>query len=130
MTELKVDATLENLERVLSFVEERLETCSCSMKTIMQIQIAVEEIYVNIASYAYKEKKGEAIIKIETDQEVPQVSLTFEDYGDPYNPDITLSAEERKIGGLGIYLVKKSMDKVEYKYQDGKNIFTIKKNLK
>ena len=120
MTELKVDATLENLERVLSFVEERLETCSCSMKTIMQIQIAVEEIYVNIASYAYKEKKGEAIIKIETDQEVPQVSLTFEDYGDPYNPllkedpDITLSAEERKIGGLGIYLVKKSMDKVEY----------------
>lgn len=86
MTELKVDATLENLERVLSFVEERLETCSCSMKTIMQIQIAVEEIYVNIASYAYKEKKGEAIIKIETDQEVPQVSLTFEDYGDPYNP--------------------------------------------
>ena len=60
MTELKVDATLENLERVLSFVEERLETCSCSMKTIMQIQIAVEEIYVNIASYAYKEKKGSA----------------------------------------------------------------------
>ena len=102
MTELKVDATLENLERVLSFVEERLETCSCSMKTIMQIQIAVEEIYVNIASYAYKEKKGEAIIKIETDQEVPQVSLTFEDYGDPYNPllkedpDITLSAEYRR----------------------------------
>ena len=135
MTELKVDATLENLERVLSFVEERLETCSCSMKTIMQIQIAVEEIYVNIASYAYKEKKGEAIIKIETDQEVPQVSLTFEDYGDPYNPllkedpDITLSAEERKIGGLGIYLVKKSMDKEETmeikKMQDGDNLTIV-----
>ena len=74
-------------------------------------------------------------MKIETDEEPPQVSLTFEDYGEPYNPllkedpDITLSAEERDIGGLGIYLVKKSMDKVEYEYRDGKNIFTIKKNL-
>ena len=79
MTDLKVDATLENLTRVLDFVEEKLEMCNCSMKTIMQIQIAVEEIYVNIASYAYKEKKGEAIVKIETDEEPPQVSLTFED---------------------------------------------------
>ena len=135
MREKTVQATLENLDEVMAFVEEQMEVYHCSMKMQMQIAVAVEEIYVNIASYAYREQKGNARIRVQSGGDPLQISITFEDDGIPYNPllkedpDITLSAEERKIGGLGIYIVKKSMDQVEYQYQNGKNILTIRKDI-
>ena len=135
MREKTVQATLENLDEVMAFVEEQMEVYHCSMKMQKQIAVAVEEIYVNIASYAYREQKGNARIRVQSGGEPLQIIITFEDDGIPYNPllkedpDITLSAEERKIGGLGIYIVKKSMDQVEYHYQNGKNILTIRKDI-
>ena len=135
MREKTVQATLENLDEVMAFVEEQMEVYHCSMKMQMQIAVAVEEIYVNIASYAYREQKGNARIRVQSGGEPLQIIITFEDDGIPYNPllkedpDITLSAEERKIGGLGIYIVKKSKDQVEYHYQNGKNILTIRKDI-
>lgn len=135
MREKTVQATLESLDEVMAFVEEQMEVYHCSMKMQMQIAVAVEEIYVNIASYAYREQKGNARIRVQSGGEPLQIIITFEDDGIPYNPllkedpDITLSAEERKIGGLGIYIVKKSMDQVEYHYQNGKNILTIRKDI-
>lgn len=135
MKELKIEAKIENLDQVLVFVDEQLEKMGCPMKTQMQIDIAVEEIYVNIAHYAYLPGNGSAAIRVEFEKEPPSVILTFIDQGIPYDPlskedpDITLSAEERQIGGLGIYMVKKSMDQVYYEYQNGSNILTLKKGL-
>ncbi|MFI3171162.1 MAG: ATP-binding protein [Eubacteriales bacterium] len=135
MKEITVDATLENLAVVQRFIEEELEIIGASMKAIMQTSIAVEEIYVNIAHYAYNPDVGEATIRCSVDEEPLRVSIQFLDSGKPYNPlekedaDITLTAEEREIGGLGILMVKKSMDEVTYEYEAGKNILTIHKNL-
>ena len=99
------------------------------------IHICVEEIFVNIAHYAYGGKSGEAVINLDIEQNPKCCRVTFQDRGVPYNPlakadpDITLSAEERQIGGLGIYMVKQSMDHVEYRYEDGCNILTIEKKI-
>ena len=131
MKELQLDALTENLDRVLEFVEEQLEQYDCPNKTVIQIKIAVEELFVNIAHYAYGEETGYAIIQTET--EAGKIKITFIDSGMHYNPlekkdpDVTLSAEKRQIGGLGIYMVKKSMDSVEYEYVDEKNCLTITK---
>lgn len=135
MERIEVQATKENLLEVAAFVEGYLEQLDCPMKALMQINIAVEEIYVNIASYAYGDKPGMAEIEIEHNQADNSVDITFKDSGTKYDPlakedpDITLSAEERAIGGLGIYMVKKSMDDMKYKYEDGKNVLTITKKL-
>ncbi len=135
MREITVEARLEELDNVIAFVHEQLEGCGCSMKQLMQIEIAVEEIYVNIAHYAYHPETGYAIVRCEVRQEPLQIVIQFLDGGRPYNPldksdpDITAGAEEREIGGLGIYMVKKSMDGIEYSYEDGKNILTITKFL-
>ena len=133
--ELEIEALTDNLQSVIDFVEENLELTACSMKIKMQIDIAVEELFVNIAHYAYTPATGKAIITIEIDNDNKEVSITFTDSGIPFNPlekedpDVSLSAEERKIGGLGIYMVKKSMDKVRYAYEDGKNKLTITKKV-
>lgn len=130
MKELVVEALTENLDEVLEFVEGELEENDCPMKIIMQMNIAVEEIFVNIAHYAYKPEVGSAVIRISVGDEV---AVEFEDQGRPYNPlekddpDVTLSAEEREIGGLGIFMVKKSMDDIAYRHENGKNILVIKK---
>lgn len=135
MKELDIEARVDNLERVLEFVDGELEALDCSMKAQTQIDVAVEEIFVNIANYAYKDGIGKARICIEPDKENLSVTITFTDQGIPYNPlerddpDVTLSAEERQIGGLGIYMVKKSMDEVAYCYENESNVFSIKKKL-
>lgn len=135
MHELHVEAVTENLEQVLNFVESGLEELNCPMKIQTQIDIAVEEIYVNIAHYAYQSGTGQATICIEAEKDSGIVAIRFIDSGIPFNPlerkdpDVTLPAEERNIGGLGIYMVKKSMDDVSYEYKDGHNIFTIKKKI-
>ncbi|MBR0092961.1 MAG: ATP-binding protein [Lachnospiraceae bacterium] len=135
MKELEIDAKVDNLPQVLAFIDEALEEAECGMKAQMQIDIAVEEIYVNIAHYAYAPGEGKAVIRMEIGGEPKAAKITFLDRGVPYDPlaredpDVTLSAEERSVGGLGIFMVKKSMDDVFYSYEDGQNVLTITKNL-
>ncbi|NLX25759.1 MAG: ATP-binding protein [Lentisphaerae bacterium] len=134
MKEMSLPAKTENLQTVIDFVTDELESFACPLKARLQIELAVEEIFVNIARYAYRPEVGEATVRCAVDKEPLQVVIQFLDQGKPYNPltkkdaDTSLPAEEREIGGLGILLVKKSMDSIDYEYQDGKNILTIKKN--
>ena len=135
MKELTLVAALENTEPVTEFVNEQLEALDCPMKVKMQIDIAIDELFSNIARYAYAPGKGEATVRVESFENPLAVVITFVDKGVPYNPlekedpDTTLSAEERQIGGLGIYMVKKSMDEIKYEYKNGQNILSIRKNL-
>ena len=135
MKELTIAATVENIEVVTDFVNEQLEEFDCPMKAQMQIDIAIDELFGNIAHYAYNPGVGDATVRVEVVEDPLAVIITFIDKGVPYDPlakadpDITLSAEEREIGGLGIYMVKKSMDDITYEYKDGKNILKIRKNL-
>ena len=133
--ELVVEATDENLPVALDFIERHLDQTDCPTKQRMQIRLAAEEIFVNIAHYAYAPDKGKATVRVEVTEEPVAVTITFVDNGIPYDPlakedpDITLSAEERSIGGLGIFITKKTMDDVSYEYKDGQNILTLKKKL-
>ncbi len=133
--EMEIEAVTSNLLEVLGFVDSYLEKIDCPMKVQMQIEIAVEEIFTNIANYAYAPKVGRAKIRVEAASSDSAVKITFTDRGVPYDPlakedpDITLSAEERDIGGLGIFMVKKSMEDMHYEYKDGQNILTIEKKL-
>jgi len=135
MKELTIAATVENIESVTDFVNEQLEALDCPMKAQMQIDIAIDEIFSNIAHYAYNPEIGQATVRVEVPEDPLSVMITFIDNGVPYDPlakadpDTTLSAEERDIGGLGIYIVKKSMDEIVYEYKNGHNILKIKKNL-
>ncbi|MBR4720226.1 MAG: ATP-binding protein [Clostridia bacterium] len=135
MKELTIDATVENINKVTEFINEQLETCGCPIKAQMQIDVAIDELFSNIAHYAYNPDVGPATVRVEARENPLSVIITFIDNGKPYDPlkktdpDITLSAEDREIGGLGIFLVKKTMDDVSYEYKDGQNILTIKKNI-
>ncbi len=135
MKELLLDAVTENIETATDFVNEHLESLNCPMKAMMQIDIAIDELFGNIAHYAYHPDVGPATVRVEVAENPLAVIITFIDNGIPYDPlkteepDITLSAEERQIGGLGIYMVKKSMDEITYEYKDGRNILRIKKKL-
>ena len=133
--ELETDALTENFEYVQEFVKDYLDKIGCPEKTKNQVDIAVEEIFVNIAHYAYKTGIGKAVVRVEITDEPATVTITFMDHGVEYNPlerddpDITLSAEERDIGGLGIFMTKNLMDDVTYEYNEGKNILKLKKSL-
>ncbi len=136
MSELKLDeARLDRLQEVLAFVDEQLEAADCPMRAQMQIDVAVEELYVNIASYAYAPAAGPATIRLDVADSPRAVEITFIDGGVPFDPvarpdpDVTLSAEERQVGGLGIYMVKKTMDDVKYARRDDMNVLTITKRL-
>ena len=135
MKELDIEAKLDNLEEVMAFVDVQLEEAGCSMKAQMQIDIAVEEVFVNIANYAYNPVVGDVTIRVVIEKDPLAVVLTFIDEGMPYDPlakedpDVKLAAEDRKIGGLGIFMVKKTMDNVDYEYSQGRNILTLKKGL-
>ena len=133
MQELNIEAKVENLDKVIAFVDEEIDKLECSQKIRVQIDVAVEELFVNIAHYAYRPDVGPATVRVEVEKDPPAVSITFIDHGIPYDPlakedpDITLSAEERSIGGLGIFMVIKSMDDIDYEYKDGQNILHIRK---
>ena len=135
MKELIIEADKTNLLTVQSFIDEQLEEAGCPMATQITIDVAVEELFVNIASYAYAQGKGVAVVQVTVHEDPLSVEITFIDNGKQYDllakadPDITLPAKERKRGGLGIFMVKKTMDNVSYEYKDGKNILTIKKSL-
>lgn len=135
MKEMTIEAAVENIEKVTDFVNLELEELGCPIKAQVQIDIAIDELFGNIAHYAYNPETGNATVRIEVGEKPLSVIITFIDHGKPFNPlenadpDVTLSAEERQVGGLGIFLVKKSMDLVDYEYRDGQNILKIKKNL-
>lgn len=130
---LKVAADTEKLYEVQNFVDAELEAHDCPMKTQMLIDVSLEELFVNIAHYAYPEGNGWAEIRVGVTDGV--ASITLIDGGIPYDPlkkpdpDVTLAAEDRQIGGLGIYMVKKKMDEMTYEHRDGKNVLTIRKKL-
>ncbi len=135
MRELVVPATIEELPHVQEFVTGQLEEINCPMKIQFQIELAVEEIFVNIVNYAYRPEIGEAAILCEVTEDPLQVIISFLDHGKPFDPlkrqeaDTSVDALEEREGGLGILLVKKNMDDVSYRYEDGKNILVIRKNL-
>lgn len=133
MKELIINADINNLEQIDAMIDEGLEGLGMSHEDQIALHIAVEEIYSNIAFYAYPVPPGTVKVRLDYDTEKRELKIQFLDKGIPYDPlkkpdpDITLAAEERQIGGLGIYMVKNSMDQVDYRYEDGWNIFTMKK---
>ena len=135
MKTMILTAEVDRMDDVLDFINAELEAHDVPMKVIMQIDIAVEELFVNIAHYAYNPEVGEAAVTVDVQEEPRGAVIRFVDRGKPYDPlsredpDVTLGVEERQIGGLGIYMVKKSMDEVSYAYEDGQNILTIRKLL-
>ena len=135
MKELTVQADKKNLLAVQGFVDEELESAGCPMATQIAIDVAIEELFVNVADYAYGGKTGEITVRISILEEPLAAEITLIDGGKQYDPlakpdpDVTLAAKDRKKGGLGIFMVKNSMDDMRYEYKDGKNILIIKKNL-
>lgn len=133
---IMIEAEVSKLKEVLDFINEQLEAKECSMKAQTQIDIVVEELFVNIAYYAYTPNVGTVEIQCEFEEGDTEVIITLKDQGIPYNPlekedpDITLSAQERQIGGLGIYMVKKSVDDMAYEYKDKQNIVSVRKKIK
>lgn len=141
--QITVEAVAGNLDIVIEFVNELLKRLGCPLKVQTGIDIAIDELFGNIAHYAYGSDTGPVTVRADAtgcvDPEVAgssrAVTISFIDQGTPFNPlswpepDVTLSAEKRKVGGLGIYIVKKSMDEVSYEYKEGKNILRVKKHF-
>ena len=135
MKEITLKAVIESIPQATSFVDEQLEAIECPMKAQMQLDVAIDELFCKIASYAYGAGEGKATVRFDYDPAARRVILSFIDEGVPFNPlesdepDVSLSAEERAIGGLGIFLVKKTMDSIKYRYENGQNILTIEKQI-
>lgn len=133
MKQIAVEAKTENLPQVLQMVKDTLSKYMCSEKCKMQIQIAVEEIFVNVASYAYHTDEKPLTVQCEMMEHPLALSIVFMDAGIPYNPlekaapCLDASVEERQIGGLGIFMVRQMMDEMTYEYKDGMNILRIRK---
>ena len=135
MKEITLSATIENVEKVTDFVNVELERINCPAKAKAEIDIAIDELFSNIANYAYNPEVGDTTVKVEIQDKPQAVVLTFMDKGVPYNPllkedpNTKLPIKDRTVGGLGIFMVKKSMDSIEYEYKEGHNILKIKKNI-
>ena len=139
MKEKVFPADTAALDDVLGFAEEALEQAGCNTKMIMQLTVALEEIFVNVANYAYPnctDKIKKVKVNIDFESENSMVIFRITDKGIPFDPlakpdpDITLSAEERQIGGLGIFICKMAMDEISYERKNDENILTMKKILK
>ncbi len=132
---LKLPANMEHLEEVLSMIRTMLEDADAGMKSSLAVEVVVEEIVTNIASYAYPDEEGKMEIDCLLEPSLSTIVIHFTDWGIAYNPierenpDINAPLEERGIGGLGIYMTKKMMDQVTYERIDGKNRLTIQKNI-
>ena len=128
-------AKTEALNDVLDFISTTLEGLYCSMKTVTAVSVAIEEVFVNVAHYAYGGGEGDVDLSVSFDKESREVTFRMADRGVPFDPlkkpdpDITLSAEEREIGGLGIFITKKTMDSVSYSYENGENVLTMIKKI-
>lgn len=134
MSTLTIEALTKNLPKVLEFVRTCLEQGSCPAATQRQIELAVEEIFVNIANYAYGNAVGSAQLCCTLKKKPLGICITISDKGCEFNPllhketDLTLPIQERNIGGLGIFLVKKIVDEVTYERKENCNVLTLKKN--
>lgn len=138
MKEINVNADVKNLDSVLSFLNDVIEPYDCSIDIKFQLELALEEMYVNIAYHAYPNDVGMTTIRcnvVENEGKAPLLIMDILDQGIPYNPiehddpNIDLPAEERDIGGLGIYMIKNTMDALSYRYEENSNIFTVEKYL-
>ena len=120
---------------VTAWIDEALEKLDCAIKAQMQIDVAIDEMFGNIAHYAYPDKKGSATVRLDFDAATRMFSITILDQVIPFDPleqkepDTSLGSEERSIGGLGIFLVKKTMDEVSYQYMGGSNVLCLKKRI-
>ena len=135
MQTMTLPAVIESIPKVTAWIDETLEKLDCSMKAQMQIDVAIDEIFSNIARYAYQDGEGSATVECDFDEASRLFSITFLDQGIPFDPlrqsdpDTTLITEEREIGGLGIFVVKKTMDEISYEYRDGRNVLCLKKRI-
>ncbi len=135
MKELTVQAALENIPVVTAAMDEFLEALDCPLKAQMQLDVAVDELFGNIAQYAYPDGTGSVTVRFDHDEAARMVSVTFVDSGVPFDPlkqrdpDVSLSIDDRKEGGLGIFMVKKTMDHMVYRHEDGCNLLTIYKRI-
>ncbi len=134
-SEIVLKASMDNLDKALGFVEEQLEVVECPMKIAMKIVVCVEELFVNVANYAYEDVIGDCTICVENDDQQPdRVKITMTDSGKIFNPlekedpDTTLGVEEREIGGLGIFMVKNIMDSIYYARKEENNIIIMEKS--
>ena len=135
MTSKTFSAKTEALSDVLGYVDEMLQSYECPMKIQMAVCVAIEEVFVNVAHYACGGGEGDLVLSIGFDEESRNITFRMSDKGVPFaplkkpDPDITLSAEDREIGGLGIFITKKTMDSVTYAYENGENILTMIKKI-
>lgn len=130
-----LDATIENVETITGLIDEKLEEAGASMKAEMQINIVIDEIFSNIAKYGYASGKGDATVTLDILQDPLRAEITFINSGEPYDPlaqedpDIHAALDDRPMGGLGILIIKKTMDDVSYEYKDKQNVLTVVKTL-
>ncbi len=135
MNELTIQATVANIEAVTEFVNGELAAYDCPVRALSQVDVAIDELFGNIAHYAYDPETGPATVRVEVEDDPLEVIITFIDNGKPYDPlaaedpDVTLPAEKRTPGGLGVFLVKNIMDDVRYEYREGQNILRIRKTM-
>ena len=134
-TSIVIDAVEDSIDFIQDFIKRKLLSYGCEKKPLMQIRLAVEEIFVNIISYAYRPDIGKAEIYVSVSEAPLSVTILFMDAGKPFDPLARPDADTsgkmfmERPGGFGILLVKNTMDAVNYEYKDGKNILSIKKNL-
>ena len=135
MKELTIEAMVRNIPTVTEFVDEELDGLNCTPRIQAQINVAIDELFSNIARYAYNPATGPATVRVEVEKNPLAVLVTFIDHGRRYDPlttkepDLSLNLLERPAGGLGVFLVRKTMDDVSYEYRDGRNILRIKKHI-
>lgn len=126
---------MQNLQMVQDYIDEKLDAAGCPLETKMLVDTAAEEIFGNIAYYAYAPGKGDVSVRAVVSDDPKAIRITFTDHGKPYNPldkpdpDVTLPREKRGVGGLGIFITKQMMDEMSYQYEDEKNIITLIKHL-
>ena len=135
MEKIEILAVMENLDQVFKFIHKGIENQTMSEKARIRLDVAVEEIFTNIVNHAYDPETGPARIRMELLDDPLRVQIIFSDKGKPYNPlsneevDVQKKMENREVGGLGIYLLKKYTDGIRYSYEDGQNVVTIEKLL-
>lgn len=135
MKQITMEAAVQNIPKIISFIDNALDEWGATVKTKYRIDVAADEILVNISHYAYQPKVGEVTVRLDLDEATRMLSIVFTDSGMPFDPlqkpdpDVTLPKEQRQIGGLGIFIVKKIMDAVDYRREGGRNILTLNKKL-
>ena len=135
MRELAIEAVAENLQTVMDFTTDTLSDKNCSPKTLYQLELVLEEIFINIVSYAYEGDDRPVVLSVHLEEDPAAIVVTFRDKGAPYNPlersdpDLSAKLEKREIGGLGIFLVKKNVDEIWYEHINDENVLGFRKKL-